>query len=203
MSGYLECYKQVSTERSKMGSDHSVKQSWTCHTNLAEQCDRLWQSLSFFRLVRVRADQKFDLRRVHPLLKCWAQISLRFWLILVCMYVAKTVKYLCSDSLGTERLFIECFNDRGCFSDPSITVQMCPMVFWRCVEDNQNRTRITNFESPRLFSGPHLWELFRRSIYQAWLWRRYSNTTRSCILWSPSSAARPTGLVKSFDIGTY
>src|SRR5882672_8186458 len=38
------------------------------------------------------------------------------------MHVAKTLKYLCSDSLGTVRLFIECFNDRGCFSDPSITV---------------------------------------------------------------------------------
>jgi len=129
MSRYLECYRQVSTERPKMGSDHSVKQSWTCHTNLAEQCDRLWWSLSFFRLVRVRADQKFDLRRVHPLLKYWAQISLRFWLILVCMYVAKTLKYLHSDSLGTERIFIECFND------PSITAmagrKSCPPKGWQ------------------------------------------------------------------------
>jgi len=122
MSEYLECYRRASTKRSKMGSNHSVKQSQTCHTNLVEQCDRLWQSLSFFRLVRVRADQKFDLHHVHPLLKCWAQISLRFWLILVCTYVAKTLKYLCSNSLGTKRLFIECFNDWGCFSDLSITV---------------------------------------------------------------------------------
>ena len=129
MSGYLECYRQVNTERSKMGFDHSMKQSQTCHTNLA------WQIVMIlFRLVMVRADQKFDLRRVHPLLKCWAWISLRFWLISVCMYVAETLKYLCSDSLGTVRLFIECFNDRGCFSDPSITVhgvrhchcQICP-----------------------------------------------------------------------------
>ena len=122
MSGYLECYREANTERSKMGFNHSMKQSRTCHTNLAELRDRLWQSLFFFRLVRVRADQKFDLCRVHPLLKCWAWISPRFWLISVCMYVAETLKYLCSDSLGTERLFIECFNDRGCFSDPSITV---------------------------------------------------------------------------------
>ena len=122
MSGYLECYRWTNTERSKMRSNHSMKQSQTCHTNLAEQRDILWQPLSFFRLVRVRAVQKYDLCRVHPLLKCWAQISLRFWLILVCMCVAKTLKYLCSDSLGMERLFIECFNDQGCFGDQSITV---------------------------------------------------------------------------------
>jgi hypothetical protein len=114
-----------------MGSNHSMKQSWTCHISLAKQCDRLWWSLSFFRLVRVRANQKFDLHYIHPLLKCWAWISLRFWLILVCMYVAETLKYLCSNHLRTERLFIECFNDQGCFSDPSITVHascVTPMV---------------------------------------------------------------------------
>ena len=44
------------------------------------------------------------------------------------MYVAETLKFLCSDSFGTERLFIECFNDLGCFSDRSITVPALPVL---------------------------------------------------------------------------
>ena len=39
-----------------------------------------------------------------------------------------------NDSLGTERLFIERFNDRGCFtvSDPSITVSITPDAKREC-----------------------------------------------------------------------
>ena len=43
------------------------------------------------------------------------------------MYVAEIFKYLCSDSLGAERLLIECFNDWTCFSDPLMTD--CPILF--------------------------------------------------------------------------
>jgi hypothetical protein len=45
-----------------------------------------------------------------------------------------------NDSLGTERLFAERFNDRGCFtvSDPSITVSITPDA----------KRDASNFESP-------------------------------------------------------